>query len=87
MLNASLAVAGSLTIAFSLGEFGATWILVRSGSWDTLSILVDQLMNQPKFNPLIYPMAMASATVLMILTFILFLLAEKVRPNGEGSGF
>jgi len=86
-LLAPLAVAGSLTIAFSLGEFGATWILVRSGSWDTLSILVDQLMNQPKFNPLIYPMAMASATVLMILTFILFLLAEKVRPNGEGSGF
>ena len=61
-----LAVAGSLTIAFSLGEFGATWILVRSGSWDTLSILVDQLMNQPKFNPLVYPMAMASATVLML---------------------
>ncbi|RJU82126.1 MAG: iron ABC transporter permease [Candidatus Poseidoniales archaeon] len=86
-LLAPLAVAGSLTIAFSLGEFGATWILVRSGSWDTLSILVDQLMSQPKFNPLIYPMAMASATVLMILTFILFLLAEKVRPNGEGSGF
>jgi hypothetical protein len=24
---------------------------------------------------------------LMILTFILFLLAEKVRPTGEGSGF
>jgi len=82
-----LAVAGSLTIAFSLGEFGATWVLVRSGSWDTLSILVDQLMNQPKFNPLVYPMAMASATILMILTFVLFLLAEKVRPNGEGSGF
>jgi thiamine transport system permease protein len=82
-----LAVSGSLTIAFSLGEFGATWILVRSGSWDTLSILVDQLMGQPKFNPLVYPMAMASATVLMILTFILFLLAEKVRPTGEGSGF
>lgn len=86
-LLAPLAVSGSLTIAFSLGEFGATWILVRSGSWDTLSILIDQLMSQPKFNPLVYPMAMASATVLMILTFILFLLAEKVRPKGEGSGF
>ena len=80
-----LAVSSSL--AFSLGEFGATWILVRSGSWDTLSILVDQLMGQPKFNPLVYPMAMASATVLMALTFVLFLLAEKVRPDGEGSGF
>ena len=72
---------------FSLGEFGATWILVRSGSWDTLSILTDQLMNQPKFNPLIYPMAMASASLLMILTFILFLIAERVRTEGQGSGF
>ena len=86
-LIAPIAVASSLTIAFSLGEFGATWILVRSGSWDTLSILTDQLMNQPKFNALIYPMAMASATVLMLLTFILFLVAEWMRPKGEGSGF
>ena len=86
-LRGPLVVAGSLTIAFSLGEFGATWILVRSGSWDTLSILTDQLMNQPKFNPMIYPMAMASASLLMILTFTLFLIAERMRPNGQGSGF
>ena len=86
-LRGPLVVASSLTIAFSLGEFGATWILVRSGSWDTLSILTDQLMNQPKFNPLIYPMAMASASVLMILTFLLFLIAERMRSNGQGSGF
>ena len=86
-LRGPLVVASSLTIAFSLGEFGATWILVRSGSWDTLSILTDQLMNQPKFNPLIYPMAMASASLLMILTFILFLIAERVRTEGQGSGF
>ncbi len=86
-LRGPLVVASSLTIAFSLGEFGATWILVRSGSWDTLSILTDQLMNQPKFNPLIYPMAMASASLLMILTFILFLIAERVRADGQGSGF
>ncbi len=86
-LRGPLVVASSLTIAFSLGEFGATWILVRSGSWDTLSILTDQLMNQPKFNPLIYPMAMASASLLMIITFILFLIAERVRADGQGSGF
>ena len=86
-LRGPLVVASSLTIAFSLGEFGATWILVRSGSWDTLSILTDQLMNQPKFNPLIYPMAMASASVLMILTFTLFLIAERMRTSGQESGF
>jgi len=86
-LKAPLVVAGALTMAFSLGEFGASWILVRSGSWDTLSVLVDQLMSQPKFNPLIQPMAMAAATVLMSLTFILFFIAEKFRKTGEGSGF
>jgi ABC-type spermidine/putrescine transport system permease subunit I len=44
-------------------------------------------MGQPKFNPLVYPMAMASATVLMALTFVLFLLAEKVRPDRRGKWF
>ena len=86
-LRAPLVVSGSLTIAFSLGEFGASWILVRSGSWDTLSILIDQLMDQPKYDPLIQPMAMAAATVLMIITLLLFALAEWFRPNNEGSGF
>lgn len=86
-LRAPLVVAGALTMAFSLGEFGASWVLIRSGSWDTLSVLIDQLMSQPKFNPLIQPMAMAAATVLMVLTFTLFFIAEKFRDNSEGSGF
>ena len=34
MLRAPLVVSAALTMAFSLGEFGASWILVRSGSWD-----------------------------------------------------
>tara|TARA_B100000674_G_scaffold47605_1_gene32864 strand:+ start:2127 stop:3812 length:1686 start_codon:yes stop_codon:yes gene_type:complete len=87
MLRAPLVVSAALTMAFSLGEFGASWILVRSGSWDSLSVLVDQLMGQPKFDPLIQPMAMAAATTLMLLTFVLFLIAEKFRANEEGSGF
>jgi hypothetical protein len=32
-------------------------------------------------------MAMAAATILMLLTFILFFIAERFRDNGEGSGF
>ena len=80
-------MSAALTMAFSLGEFGASWILVRSGSWDSLSVLVDQLMGQPKFNPMIQPMAMAAATTLMCLTFILFIFAEKFRHSEEGSGF
>ena len=79
-------VAASLTLAFSLGEFGASWILVRTGSWDTLSILVDQLMSRPKFDPMVQPVAMATASMLMILTFTLFVFAERFRPKGDGGG-
>ena len=87
ILRAPIVVSAALTMAFSLGEFGASWVLVRSGSWDSLSVLVDQLMGQPKFNPMIQPMAMAAATTLMCLTFILFIFAEKFRHSEEGSGF
>jgi len=85
-LRGPAVVATSLTLAFSLGEFGASWILVRSGSWDTLSILVDQLMSRPKFDPMVQPVAMATASMLMILTFILFFIAERFRPSGDGGG-
>ena len=80
-------VASSLTVAFSLGEFGASWLIVRAGSWDTLSVVVDQLMSRPKFDPLIQPAAMAAATVLMAITFLLFFMAERFRPEGDGGGF
>jgi thiamine transport system permease protein len=80
-------VASSLTLAFSLGEFGASWLLVRAGSWDTLSVLVDTLMSRPKFDPLVQPAAMAAASALMIITFLLFLAAERYRTEGESGGF
>jgi len=80
-------VASSLTVAFSMGEFGASWLLVRAGSWDTLSVVVDQLMSRPKFDPLVQPAAMAAASVLMMVTFVLFFLAERFRPEGDGGGF
>jgi thiamine transport system permease protein len=86
-LRGPAVVAGSLTLAFSLGEFGASWLLVRSGTWDTLSIVVDQLMSRPNFDPLIHPTAMAAATMLMLLTFALFLLAERFRAHDQRSGF
>ncbi len=86
-LRGPAVVAGSLTLAFSLGEFGASWLLVRSGTWDTLSIVVDQLMSRPNFNPLIHPTAMAAATMLMLLTFFLFILAERFRAHDDRSGF
>lgn len=86
-LRGPAVVAGSLTLAFSLGEFGASWLLVRSGSWDTLSIVIDQLMGRPMFDPTIYPTAMAASTMLMLLTFGLFSLAERFRESSDRSGF
>lgn len=86
-LRGPAVVAGSLTLAFSLGEFGASWLLVRSGSWDTLSIVIDQLMGRPMFDPIIYPTAMAASTMLMLLTFGLFSLAERFRESSDRSGF
>ena len=86
-LRGPAVVAGSLTLAFSIGEFGASWLLVRSGSWDTLSVVVDQLMGRPKFDPVVYPTAMAAASILMILTFVLFLAVERFRESTDRSGF
>ena len=86
-LRGPAVVAASLTLAFSLGEFGASWLLVRAGSWDTLSIVVDQLMGRPMFDPTVYPTAMAAATMLMALTFVLFVIAERFRESSDRSGF
>ena len=87
LLRGPLIVAGIIAIAMSMGEFGASWILVRTGAWDTLPVLVDQLMSRPGFDPLVKPTAMAAASLLMITTLILFLLAERFRPDGDGGMF
>ena len=86
LLKPQLVVAAALSMAFSLGEFGASWILLRSGAWDTLPVLVDQLMSRPKYFELVEPVAMATATVLMCLTFLLFVIAERFRSH-QGGGF
>ena len=86
LLKPHLVVAAALSMAFSLGEFGASWILLRSGAWDTLPVLVDQLMSRPKYFELVEPIAMATATVLMCMTFLLFVIAERFRSH-QGGGF
>lgn len=86
LLKPYLVVAAALSMAFSLGEFGASWILLRSGAWDTLPVLVDQLMSRPKYFELVEPIAMATATVLMCVTFLLFVIAERFRSH-QGGGF
>jgi thiamine transport system permease protein len=72
-------MAASLCLAFSLGEFGATFLIVRVGSWDSLSILVDQVASRPKFDPYVFPTAMALATILMVVTLLVLSLNERAR--------
>lgn len=72
-------MAASLCLAFSMGEFGATFLMVRVGSWDSLSILVDQVASRPKFDPYVFPTAMALATILMVVTLLILSLNEQVR--------
>lgn len=80
-LMPTFTVAASLALAFSLGEFGATYLMVRVGSWDSLSILVDQLLGRPKFDPIVMPTAFAAATSLMGLTLMVLWLNEGLRRN------
>jgi thiamine transport system permease protein len=72
-------MAASLCLAFSMGEFGATYLVVRAGSWDSLSILVDQVASRPGFDPLVIPTAMALATTLMVVTLLVLSINEGAR--------
>ena len=72
-------MAASLCLAFSLGEFGATFLIVRVGSWDSLSIMVDQVASRPKFDPYVFPTAMALATILMVVTLLVLAINERAR--------
>lgn len=86
-LKGPVIVASALCLAFSLGEFGATWVLARTGDWTTLSILVDDLLGRPNYFPATRPAAMASATILMLTTLALFIISEKFRGGEESGGF
>ena len=80
----AMTMAASLCLAFSLGEFGASYLVMRVGSWDTLSIMVDTVAGRPKFDPVVMPTAMALASMLMLLTFIILGLNERLRTRGGG---
>ena len=74
-------------MAFSLGEFGASWMLSGIGNWVTLSTLTDQLMSRPNYFPEVRSSAMAVATCLMLMTLILFIISEKFRDENGRGGF
>lgn len=87
LLKPQIIVSAALSMAFSLGEFGASWILSGIGNWVTLSTLTDQLMSRPNYFPEVRSSAMAVATCLMLMTLILFTISEKFRDENGRGGF
>ncbi len=87
MLRGSILVAAIFTIAMSLGEFGASWVVTRNSDWTTLPILIDSIRDFPYNEPLIAPAANAISTVLMLIALILFISTEKFRPKKDGGMF
>ena len=87
LLKPQIIVSAALSMAFSLGEFGASWMLSGIGNWVTLSTLTDQLMSRPNYFPEVRSSAMAVATCLMIMTLILFTISEKFRDENGRGGF
>ena len=81
LMKGSILVATVFTLAMSLGEFGASFIVARNSDWVTLPLLIDSLRGKPMKDPLTVPSSNAVATVLMIITVILFLGVEKFRSR------
>ena len=87
LLRGSILVAVIFTLAMSLGEFGASWVVTRNSDWTTLPIMIDSLRSIPYNNSLTAPAACAVSSVLMGITLVLFTWAEKFRPSRDGGMF
>lgn len=87
LMRPSLIVAAGFGMAISLGEFGASWLVMRSGSWTTLPILIDDHLARTGQDPHRRAAAMAAATVLTLLILVVFSIIEKFRRSAEESGF
>jgi thiamine transport system permease protein len=77
LLARALAVAAGFAFAVSLGEFGATSFLSRSDA-PTLPVQVVRLLSRPGEES--FGAAMALATVLMVVTTAVLLVAEALQP-------
>ncbi len=82
VLARALAVAAGLAAAVSLGEFGATAFLARSGE-PTLPVVVIRLLGRPGEANI--GTAAAAATLLMVVTAAVVLLADRWRSERAGS--
>ena len=87
LMRGSILVATVFTLAMSLGEFGASFIVARNSEWVTIPLLIDSLRGKPMKDPLTVPASNAVATVLMVITMILFLIVERFRNKNDRGMF
>jgi thiamine transport system permease protein len=77
----ALTAAGVFAFTVSLGEFGATSMLVRPEN-PTMTTAIARFMSQP--GGLNYGQAMAMATILLFVTTAAILVIERIRLPGSG---
>jgi len=80
MVGRAALVGAGFAFAVSIGEFGATSFLVRSGS-PTLPIAIQQLLGRP--GAVNAGQAYALAVLLMVVTAIAILVVDRFRTREE----
>jgi thiamine transport system permease protein len=81
ILRRATIAAAVFAFTISLGEFGATLLIARP-EYPTIPIAIDRFLSQP--GGLNYGQAMATATILMLLTTAGILVIERFRLPGAG---
>jgi len=76
-----LAVGAALAAAISLGEFGATSFLSRSGG-ETLPIAIEQLLGRT--GSVLQAQGYVLATILAVTTVVLVVVVDRLRDTSEG---
>jgi len=82
IVGRAFAIAAGFAFAISLGEFGATLFIARPDR-PTLPVVIYRLLGQP--GALNFGAAMAASTVLMALTVVAILAAERARIGDIGA--
>jgi thiamine transport system permease protein len=81
IITRALTAAGVFAFTVSLGEFGATSMLVRP-EYPTMTTAIARFLSQP--GGLNYGQAMAMATILLVVTTTAILVIERIRLPGSG---
>jgi len=80
----ALAVGAGFAFAISLGEFGATLMLGRNPDLLTMPLAIERLLGQP--GELLRGQAMALAVVLMTMTTVVMLIADRSNDASSEGG-